>query len=270
MARTALSRAYATAGTGVCMNDIDGKRVLITGSTSGIGAAVATAFARHGALVCVHGHSNRQRGAEMVSEIAAEGGSAIFVAADLSHQDAAAKLVGEAAERLGGLDVLINNAGGMPARASVADFDHDMYEHVMDVNLRAAFSTTSAARPHMVRAGGGAIVNTSSASARTGGPGGSAIYAAAKAALHSLTRTAAKELAPDNIRVNSVLPGIIETPFHDSLPDAVRDTLVKATPLGRLGRPEDCVGAFLFLASAEMSGFITGQAIDVNGGLLTP
>jgi 3-oxoacyl-[acyl-carrier protein] reductase len=252
------------------MNDLHDKRVLITGSTSGIGAAVAIGFASRGARVCVHGHSNTARGEEMVSAIAAEGGSAIFIPADLSQQDAPADLVTEAANSLGGLDVLINNAGGMPSRASVAEFDHGMYGHVMDVNLRAAFSTISAARPHMVAAGGGAIVNTSSASARTGGPGGSAIYAAAKAALHSLTRTAAKELAPDNIRVNSVIPGIIETSFHDGMPDDVRETLVKATPLGRLGRPEDCVGAFLFLASASMSGFITGQAIDVNGGLLTP
>jgi 3-oxoacyl-[acyl-carrier protein] reductase len=249
------------------MHDLAGNRVLITGSTSGIGAAVARGFARWGAAVCIHGLGDPGAGRRIVAEIEAAGGKAHLVQGDITAPGAAADIVNGAAEALGGLDVLVNNAGAIPVRATVADFEDKLYDGIMDLNLRAVFAATKAAYPHLRAAGGGAIVNTGSVSGRTGGPGGSAIYAAAKAAVHSLTRTAAKEFAADNIRVNAVLPGVVETPFHVATTEAMKEAVRRATPMGRLGTPEDLVGAYLFLASASMSGFITGQMIDVNGGL---
>ncbi len=248
------------------MHDLANKRVLVTGSTSGIGAAIADGFLRQGASVCLHG-SSASRAPRRTD---AGPRTAHFIPADLSRRGAAQELVVAAADLLGGLDVLVNNAGANPARARLDESDDDLFDAVIDLNLRSVAAAMRAAHPYLKAAGGGAIINTGSASGRNGGPGGSGLYAAAKAGVQSLTRTAAKEFGPDNIRVNAVLPGIIETPFHAGLTADARASLSRATPLGRIGTPEDCVGVYLFLASASMSGFITGQSIDVNGGFLIP
>lgn len=245
------------------MHDLAGKRVLVTGSTAGIGAAVAEGFVRWGAQVCLHGRV----ASPLTDRIRAAGGTVHFVAGDLSVPDAAAAVVAAAVRAMGGLDVLVNNAGGIPVRAGCTDHDDARFDGIIGLNLRPVFAATAAAHPHLKAAGGGAIINTGSVSGRTGGPGGSAIYAAAKAAVHSFTRTAARELAPDGIRVNCVVPGVIDTAFHVSTPPEMKEAVSRTVPLGRLGRAEDCVGAFLFLASPEMSGYVTGQLIDVNGGI---
>jgi len=134
--------------------------------------------------------------------------------------------------------------------------------------VKSVLAVTKAAYPHLREAGGGSVINTGSVVGRSGGYMGSTVYAAAKAAVHSITRNAAREFAMDRIRVNTIAPGFIATPFHVQTPAAVKEQVANQIPMGRTGTVEDCVGAYLFLASDAMSGYITGQIIDINGGQL--
>lgn len=252
------------------LEDLKGKRALITGSSTGIGAAVAREFGRLGVAVAVHGNKNAAAAEAVAAEIRAAGGKAVVVLGDVSKASEATRIVEEAVAGLGGLDILLNNAGAILDRVTNAAFDEARYEAVYDLNVRSVLAVTKAAYPHIKAAGGGSIINTGSVAGRFGGFGGSAVYASAKAAVHSITRNAAREFAPDGIRVNVVAPGFIITPFHDSTPQTVKDTAAAQIPMGRLGTAEDCVGAYVFLAASSMSGYITGQIIDVNGGQLMP
>jgi 3-oxoacyl-[acyl-carrier protein] reductase len=246
------------------LEDLKGKRVLITGSSTGIGAAVARELSRLGARVVVHGNKN----AEAAQAIGKEIGTAGVVLGDVGSSADAARIVDEAIKSLGGLDVLINNAGAIHERVTNAGWDEAMYERVYNTNVRSILAVTKAAYPHLKAAGGGSIINTGSIAGRFGGFLGSTVYASAKAAVHSITRNAAREFADDKIRVNVVAPGFIITPFHDKTPESVRHAAAAQIPMKRLGTAEDCVGAYVFLASEAMSGYITGQIIDVNGGQL--
>lgn len=252
------------------LEDIRGKRALITGSSTGIGAAVAGELARLGASVAVHGNKNAAAAEAVAAQIRAAGGKAVVVLGDVSNSASAAKIVADAVAGLGGLDILINNAGAILDRVTNAAFDDTAYDNVYNLNVRSVLAVTKAAYPHLKAAGGGSIINTGSVAGRFGGFGGSAVYASAKAAVHSITRNAAREFAPDHIRVNVVAPGFIITPFHDKTPQSVKDSAAAQIPMQRLGTAEDCVGAYVFLASDSMSGYITGQIIDVNGGQLMP
>jgi len=252
------------------LEDLKGKRALITGSSTGIGAAVAKELARLGASVAVHGNKNAASAEAVAAEIRAAGGKAVVVLGDVSNSASAAKIVADAVAGLGGLDILINNAGAILDRVTNAAFDDAAYDNVYNLNVRSVLAVTKAAYPHLKAAGGGSIINTGSVAGRFGGFGGSAVYASAKAAVHSITRNAAREFAPDHIRVNVVAPGFIITPFHDKTPQSVKDSAAAQIPMQRLGTAEDCVGAYVFLASDSMSGYITGQIIDVNGGQLMP
>lgn len=246
------------------LEDLKGKRALITGSSTGIGAAVAREFARLGVNVVIHGNKN----AEAANAVASEFGAAGVVLGDVGDGATAKRIVDAAATLLGGLDILINNAGAIHERVTNAAFDEAMYERVYDTNVRSVLAVTKAAYPYLKAAGGASIINTGSIAGRFGGFGGSTVYASAKAAVHSITRNAAREFAEDKIRVNVVAPGFIITPFHDKTPEAVRQAAAAQIPMKRLGTAEDCVGAYVFLASDSMSGYITGQIIDVNGGQL--
>jgi 3-oxoacyl-[acyl-carrier protein] reductase len=250
------------------LDDLKGKRALITGSSTGIGAAVAHELGRLGVAVAVHGNKNAEAAKAVADEIIAAGGKAVVVTGDVSSSAATAKIVADAVAGLGGLDILVNNAGGILERVTNAAFRDDMFDQIYNLNVRSILSTTKAAYPHLKAAGAGSVINTGSVAGRFGGFGGSTIYASAKAAVHSITRNAAREFASDNIRVNTVAPGFITTPFHDRTPESVRETAKAQIPMQRLGTAEDCVGAYVFLASAAMSGYITGQIIDVNGGQL--
>lgn len=252
------------------LEDLKGKRALVTGSSTGIGAAVARELGRLGVAVAVHGNKNAEAAEAVAAEIRAAGGKAVVVIGDVSNSASAAKIVTDAVAGLGGLDILINNAGAILDRVTNAGFDEAMYEQVYNLNVRSVLAVTKAAYPHLKAAGGGSIVNTGSIAGRFGGFAGSSVYASAKAAVHSITRNAAREFAPDHIRVNVVAPGFIITPFHDKTPQSVKDTAAAQIPMQRLGTAEDCVGAYVFLASDSMSGYITGQIIDVNGGQLMP
>jgi 3-oxoacyl-[acyl-carrier protein] reductase len=253
------------------LSDLKNKRVLVTGSSTGIGAAVAAGFAKLGASVVVHYNANAGEAASLVELITKEDGRAVAVGGDVSSTAGATQVVEEAVAHLGGLDVLVNNAGALVRRAPVTDIDDELYDEVLDLNVRSVVMASRTAVPHLRKAGGGAIINTSSVAARNGGGPGALLYASSKAFVSNMTRNMAKELAGDGIRVNAVAPGVIMTPFHQrfSTPELL-ESMRKTIPMARIGDPAECVGAYLFLASNRMSGYITGQIIEVNGGQYMP
>ena len=251
-------------------NDLAGKVVLVTGGGSGIGAAIAEAFGCYGAKVGIHYHrSDSQRVSATVENINAGGGSAFSLQADLSTSAAVKDVIEKTSNHFGRLDILVNNAGSMVARRRLEEVDDDFIDQVFNLNARSVVTACQAALPEFVLQGGGCIINVSSISARTGGSPGSSIYSASKAFVSTLTRSLARELADRNIRVNAVSPGTIDTAFHEQFSN--RDKLEKtrlSIPLQRLGTPADCVGTALYLAADSLSGYVTGQVIEVNGGQL--
>jgi 3-oxoacyl-[acyl-carrier protein] reductase len=251
--------------------DLAGKAVLVTGASTGIGAALAKALGRQGARVAVHYHRSEAEAQEVAAAIADAGAEAWAVAGDVSDAATAGRVVAQAAERFGRLDGLVNNAGALIKRTPIEEVTDELYDTVLDLNVRSVVAACRAAIPVMRRQGGGAIVNTSSIAARNGGGPGSGLYASSKAFVSNLTRGLAKELAKDRIRVNAVSPGVILTPFHErfSTPEQIA-AQTAAIPMGRAGVAEDCVGAYLFLLSEALSGYVTGQILEVNGGQLMP
>lgn len=252
------------------IDDLNDKAVLVTGASSGIGAAVSRAFAAQGARVAVHWHKGEAAAQRIGAEIEASGGAAILVQGDLTRSGVPRRVVGESAEALGGLDVLINCAGALVSRRPFLEADDAWIDSVFDLNARAVIGTCQAAAAHLIRRGGGAIINVGSIAGIDGGGPGTGIYGSSKAFVHNLTRHLAREFAANDIRVNTVSPGVVETPFHSATPAERMEAMRKSVYLGRLGTPGDCVGAFLFLASKDLSGYITGQNIHVNGGQVMP
>lgn len=251
--------------------ELSGKAILVTGASTGIGAAVARAFGAQRALVGVHYNSSRSDAEAVADDIRAAGGQAFLVRADASVSGELARATEETASHFGRLDGLINNAGGMVARLPYAEMTDEHYDAVMDLNARSLLSASRAAIPHMKAAGAGFIINTTSVAARNGASGGAGLYGSSKAFVANVTRGMAKELIPFGIRVNAVAPGVISTPFHERYSTEAQLKAQLATiPQGRLGVAEDCVGAYLFLACQGLSGYIIGQTIEVNGGMLMP
>ncbi len=251
--------------------DLSGKVVLVTGGSTGIGAAAAKAFAGSGSRVMVHYNESRNAAEAVAAEIAAAGGEAATVQGDISQGGVPKRLVADTVTRFGRLDVLINNAGGMLGRVALAELTDDHYHRVMNLNALSVVAMTREAQPAMKAAGGGAMINVTSIAARNGGGGGAVLYAASKGFVSTFTRGIAKELWADRIRVNAVAPGVIMTPFHERYSNAQQIEAMRQTvPMGRVGTPDDCVGAFLFLASDALSGYMIGQIIEVNGGQLMP
>ena len=251
--------------------DLAGKSVLITGASTGIGAAAARAFGRLGCNVGIHYNASRNRAEEVAADVRLGGGLAHLIGGDLTDSATVRRVIDEAAGALGGIDVLINNAGGLLGRVPLAEIDDEFFDAVVDLNARSLVMACVAAVPHMRRAGRGSIVNVTSIAARNGGGNGAALYAGAKAFVSSFTRGIAKELVRDGIRVNAVSPGVIETPFHErySTPQML-ETMRATIPMNRLCTADECAGAFLYLASDALSGYVTGQVIEVNGGQLMP
>jgi len=253
------------------VEDIRDKVVLVTGASTGIGAAVAREFGRLGAKLGIHYHSSKDAAEALVSEIAAAGAQAFAFRADARDSTQMRAAVAATIERYGRIDVLVNNAGALVRRVPVEETDDAFFDEVVHLNARSAWMASAAAVPQMRKQGSGCIIFVSSVAARHGGGPGAVLYAASKGFVSTAARGLAKELAKDGIRVNAVAPGVITTPFHDKFSTAQQLEGFKATiPMGRLGGADECVGAFVFLASERLSGYVTGQILEVNGGQYMP
>jgi len=251
--------------------DLQGRVALVSGASQGIGAAVAVAFGAQKMKVAVHYNQSRE-GAEGVAEwISKAGGEALLVQADVRETASIAQCVHEVERRWGRVDVLVNNAGSMVGRIPLEDQTDGLFDEVMYTNARPVVAFAHAVLPGMRGRGAGSIINTTSVSARTGGTPGASLYAASKGFVSTVTKALARELAPHAIRVNAVSPGVILTPLQDkfSTPEML-ESFRPQVPLRRLGTADECVGAYLYLASDLLSGYVTGQVIEVNGGQLMP
>jgi 3-oxoacyl-[acyl-carrier protein] reductase len=188
---------------------------------------------------------------------------------DLRASSECERVIAETAQRFKRIDVLINNAGALVRRTPVAEITDDIFDDVIDLNVRSMIMCTRYAVPHMTE--GGAIINLTSVAARHGGGPGASLYAGSKGFVSTATRSLAKELVGKRIRVNAVAPGVIATPFHDKFSTSEQLESMRMTiPMGRLGTSDECVGAFIYLASEQLSGYVTGQIIEVNGGQYMP
>jgi len=251
--------------------DLAGKSVLVTGASTGIGAAAARAFARAGCRVAIHYNASLNRAEEVAGDVRFAGAEAFLVGGDLTSSAKAREVIQAVVAHYGGIDILVNNAGGLVRRVPIAEIDDEFLDAVIDLNVRSLVTCCSAAVPHMRKAGRGNIINVTSIAARNGGGNGAVTYAAAKAFVSTFTRGLAKEVVKDNIRVNAVSPGVIVTPFHERYSTPAMLEAFKATiPMNRLGTAEECAGAFLYLASDALSAFVIGQILEVNGGQAMP
>lgn len=246
-------------------DDLKGKAVVVTGGVTGIGGAASRAFAAAGAKVLAHYHAGGPELEAMKAQHIAT------TQLDLTAAGGPLRLLEEARARFGRVDVLINNAGSLVKRVTLADLDDDFIDQVFDLNCRQLIHCCRIGADMMKAQGGGNIINVSSIAARNGASAGASVYAGAKGFVAAFTKTIARELVSFGIRVNCVSPGTIHTAFHDRFSDeAKREATRKTIPMQRLGVAEDCAGTFLYLASEAASGYVTGQAIEVNGGQLMP
>jgi 3-oxoacyl-[acyl-carrier protein] reductase len=248
--------------------DLSGKLALVTGASSGIGAATAQVLAELGANVAI-GFLNNADGASR-TKLAVEkaGRKAISIQADVRQTSAIQKLVKETNAQLGPIDILINNAGSLVQRLPLVSITEERWDEVVNLNLKGVLLCSQAVAPSMIERKTGSIVNIVSIAGRNGGGPGAGAYSTAKGGLITLTKAWAKELAPHNVRVNAVSPGVIDTPFHEmfSTPEMMAN-FVKAIPLGRAGTSLETATAIAFLASNAAS-YITGETLEVNGGQL--
>lgn len=248
--------------------ELTGKVALVTGASSGIGAATAAVLADLGASVAI-GYYGNQKGAEQVRDgIGRAGGRAIALRADVRRADEIRSLVRRAVGELGPIDILVNNAGSLVERLQLLELTEAKWDEILSLNLKSAMLCSQAVAASMIERKTGAIINVVSIAGRNGGGLGAGAYAAAKGGLIAFTKSLAKELAPHGVRVNSVSPGVIDTPFHQrfSTPEMLRK-LVAGIPLGRVGAPIECAMVIAFLASAAAS-YVVGETIEVNGGQL--
>jgi len=245
--------------------DLKGKKVLVTGSSSGIGAATAVMFSQQDCFIGVHYFRTKAGGEKTLTQVK-ENADGVLLCADIRKKAQVSRMVEQFAKKAGGIDILVNNAGSLIKRQPFETATLDYHEDVYATNVRSVFLATQSALPYLKKSKG-CVVNIGSVAGHTGGGEGAGIYAAAKAAVAAETIAMAKEFAPYGIRVNSVLPGVIQTRFHRRFSSAERmKKFAEQTALGRNGTAEEVANAVLFLASQAAS-FITGEYIAVNGGL---
>ena len=248
--------------------DLQGKAVLVTGASTGIGAAAALRFATEGARVAVHYRSSQAAAQAVAGEIEQRGGEAMVIAGDVGSKPDVTRVVSAVVERFGAIDVLVNNAGSPIVRSTIEDLAEDAWDRAIAVNLKSVFLMSQAVIPVLRRQGRGRIVNVSSLVGRTGES--SPHYAAAKGGVNALTKALARELAPYGIAVNAVAPGLIDTPVHGKFTaevSAIFERVLPRIPLGRVGTPHDVAEWIVFLA-CEQAAYVTGQVIEVDGGQL--
>ena len=244
---------------------LNGKRALVTAGAQGIGLAISRALLDAGCNVAVHYFSS----ADTANELKAEFGDRVIVLqADLTDPAAAKEMVEKAVSSLGGLEVLINNAGSLIARKRLDEIETDFWQTVIDVNVTSMINVSKSAAPALRQANGASIVNLASLAGRKGGHPGSLAYSTAKGAVLTMTRAMSNELGPDGVRVNALAPGLIlETSFHDrhTTKESAAKT-IEGIPIGRAGNPQDVAHATVFLAE-QLDGFISGATLDINGGV---
>jgi 3-oxoacyl-[acyl-carrier protein] reductase len=251
------------------MDDLKGKVVLVTGASTGIGAGCARQFGALGAKVAVHYNTSKDAAQAVARDVEAAGGEALVVQGDLHRGEECERVVKATAERFGRIDVLVNNAGALVRRTPITELSDELFDDVVDRNVRSMMMCTKHAVPFMTE--GGSIINLTSVAARHGGGPGAALYAGSKGFVSTATKGLAKELVGKRIRVNAVSPGVIVTPFHEkfSTPEQLEGMRL-TIPMGRLGTVDECVGAFIYFASEKLSGYVTGQILEVNGGQFMP
>ncbi|MGI8968600.1 MAG: 3-oxoacyl-[acyl-carrier-protein] reductase [Chloroflexota bacterium] len=247
------------------MGRFSGKVALVTGASRGIGREIAIRLAGEGASIAINYHSNGESAGHALQAVESAGARAILVQGDVGDGNDAARIVSDTIKQLGGLHILVNNAGVsadmLTMRLSEADWDR-----VLDTDLKGAFLTTKAALRPLMRQRWGRIINIASVVAYTGNAG-QASYAAAKAGLLGLSKSVAREVATRNITVNVVAPGLIDTEMTEALTDQVRAWMLDQVPMGRPGTAEDVAGVVAFLASDDAA-YLTGQVIRVDGGMV--
>jgi len=250
------------------MGQFDGKVAIVTGGNAGIGRATAIAFAREGAKVVVSGRREKE-GQEVVDEIKALGGEAIFVTTDVAKEEDVKAMVDKTVETYGRLDFAFNNAGVEQPITPLQEQTEETFDKVMNINAKGVWFSLKYEIPAMLKNGGGAIVNNSSV-AGVIGMAGVPIYVASKHAVVGLTKSIALEFAKHNVRINAVNPAAIETRMYEDFATdpAIKEFLINAHPIGRIGQPEEVANTVVFLCSDKAS-FITGQALSIDGGFTT-
>lgn len=276
--------------------DFTGKVVLVTGASSGIGRATAELFGECGARVAVSYLKNRAGADAAVAAIAAAAngsrayagsggmvksgglndggdgngnfGNALAVQADVTKNSEITRMIAEVENKLGAIDILINNAGSLVERLKTAELTEERWDEVFNLNAKSAFFAAQAVIPKMLEKGAGVVVNVTSIAGRNGGAPGSIHYSAAKGAMLTMTKGLAKEFAGQGIRVNAVSPGVIDTPFHEvfSTPEAMAN-FRNIIPMGRVGTSAEVARVIAFLAS-DAAAYLCGETIEINGGML--
>jgi len=248
--------------------ELAGKVALVTGASSGIGAATARLLAAQGVRVAVGFHQNKNGAMEVLESIAAAGGTAVAAVGDFRKVQEIRAVVKQVIHEFGPIDILVNNAGSLVKRLPIREVSEEMWDDIIALNLKSAVFASQAVTPSMIERHTGAIVNVVSIAGHNGGGPGAGTYATAKAGLTSFTKSLAKEMAPHGVRVNAISPGVIDTPFHEvfSTPEMIAG-FVKTIPLGRVGKSEECASVIAFLAS-DAASYIVGETIEINGGQL--
>ena len=248
------------------LEEFKNKKVIVTGSSTGIGFHTALEFLNLGADVIFHGN-NSTDGLEKKIELKTNKKNFKIIKSNFVDLENVNNFMDKSINHLGGLDILINNAGTMIGRYNLDKISEREFLEIFDLNAKSAFFTTKKSIHIFKEQKKGCIVNVSTISARTGGSAGSSVYAASKAFVSGITRSLVSELSPYNVRINAISPGTIDTKFHEqySSKEKLESTRMKI-PMQRLGKAEDCVGPIIFLSSNNLSGYMTGQILEINGG----